>query len=126
MTTNAVDSLDAAVKPEVEVVPSVCGDEVSSHWATTFAVGVHVLSMCVSPVLLTRKIVRSNTGPVGTGESLADDVDAGLNIKLSIHGWVIGARNSREHSIGSVLHIFGFPSIWEVVIPIRRVWLAKD
>lgn len=94
MTTNAVDSLDAGVEPKMEVVSSVCGDEVRSHWATTFAVGVHVFSVCVSPVLLTRNIVRGNTGPVDTGEPLADDVEAGLNIKLSIHGRVVSARNS--------------------------------
>ena len=84
MATYPVDSLKAGVQPEVRVIPSVCGDKVCCHWATTFAIAVHVRSVGVVLVFGTRGIVRCDTCPVGAGESLPNDVEARLDVELPI------------------------------------------
>lgn len=94
MTTNAVNSLNTSIKPEVEVVSAIRADEVCCHWSTTFTTGVHISSVRVGSVLLTWNIVRCNAGPFGTGESLADNVEARLHVKFSIHRRMISPWNS--------------------------------
>jgi hypothetical protein len=82
--------------------------------------------MRICLVLLARNIVSCDAGPIGSGESLSDDVEARLDVKLSIHGGMISSWDSREDSLGSKLHIFGFPSIWKIVVPVRRVGLVRS
>jgi hypothetical protein len=94
MTTNAVNPLNTCIKLEVEVVSAIRGDEVSRYWSTTFTTGVHIRSVCVGSALLTWNIVRCNAGPVGTGESLANNVEARLQVEFSIHRRVISPWNS--------------------------------
>lgn len=80
MAADSINSLNTGVQSEVEVVSAVCGDKVCCHWATTFAIGVHIFSMRVGLVLLTWNIVRCDTCPVGTGKSLLNYVEARLNV----------------------------------------------
>lgn len=116
--TGTEDLGDSSVDDNLEVGACFSSLEVGSKRTTTFTVGIHEGSVGEGPVLGVRNGVGGDLGPASGLQNGGHDSVRLLNIADSVHGRVIGRRNSVENFGGRRDHVGRLPASREVVIPI--------